>query len=457
MTAHASSFGLLLVDDEKSLLLSLKRALADEPYRLHTASSGEEALAILTSNTINAAVVDLKMPGMSGIDLNKKIKKEYPHVSVVILTAHGGVREAVAALQSGAVDFLEKPFSPTGIRARLRQLYKIWQLKNENRELNDQLKFQFGFRPLVGNSPAMMDLKRLIAQVGGGDAPVLVQGQTGTGKELVAQAIHAHSNRAQDPFVPVDCTTISDSVIESELFGHVKGAFTGALSSTLGLIRSAHGGTLFFDEIGELPINMQTKLLRVLQENEVRPVGSSKRHKVDIRVISATNRDLQQEVADGNFRQDLYYRLNIVTLHVPPLKKRKDDIPLLARHFLRQFKDDTVPLRHIAQEALDLLEGYDWPGNVRELENVVRRAVALSTGASLQAQDLPPELLTASRPAAPTRFQGAPESDTMQAYEIAAIRNAMKKCDNNRKAAASMLNIGLATIFRKIKHYGLEF
>lgn len=449
-------FSLLMVDDEVTILSSLKRLFRPLPYELHTAQSGEEALENLHQTRIDAALIDLMMPGMTGIDLLNHIRENWPSVKVMILTGYGGVREAVEAIQSGAIDFLQKPFENENLLARIDQLYQIWRLEQENRRLKDQIRFTFGFDQLIGNTNAMLNLKRMILQVSRSDASILVQGETGTGKELVARAIHHHSTRKENPFVPVDCASINESVIGSELFGHVKGAFTGAHESTPGLIRTAHKGTLFLDEVGELPLAMQAKLLRTIQEREVRPVGGSQNASVDVRFLAATNRNLGVEVTEGRFRQDLYYRLNVVVMTLPPLRDRRDDIPLLARHFCDRFPAPSGEVKPITEEALDALMRYDWPGNVRELENVIRRAVAMGQGAEISIYDLPEAFH-----GGPKRFQSAEGStvlidgDSLEAYEMVAIRSALDKCGGNRKRASSMLGIGEATLYRKLKKYQL--
>jgi DNA-binding NtrC family response regulator len=452
-TVPPSKFSLLMVDDEPAVISSLRRVFFEDDYDLHSAQSGEDALEIMTKLRIDAALVDLKMPGMDGFSLVKEMKKASPTLMVIMLTGHGGIKEAVEAIKLGADDFLEKPFSPEGLRARVSQLYNIWALREENRALKDKIESQFGFDSLVGNSTAMLRLKETIAQIGPADTSVLIQGETGTGKELVAKAIHHHSLRSEKSFVPVDCAAISETVIESELFGHLKGAFTGAHISTLGLIRSADKGTLFLDEVGELSPAIQAKLLRTIQEKEVRPVGSSKSYPVDVRILAATNRDLAEEIALGNFREDLFYRLHVVVVHVLPLRDRREDIPLLANYFIKRFGTDFSPVRAISQEALFCLENHKWPGNIRELENVLRRAVALGKNQTIMPEDLPPNIYRP--PEAPCQNAIRLSEDSLAAYEKAAIQNALTKSGQNRKRAADILGIGEATLYRKIKKYGV--
>jgi len=454
MDIEPDKFSLLIVDDEPAVLSVLKRTFLEKGYQIHTARHAEEALALINMVRIDAAIIDLKMPGMDGLALLKELKNDFPQIMSIILTGYGGIKEAVEAIKLGAVDFLEKPFSPEGLRARITQLYKIWKLSSENRKLRDAVEIQFGFERLVGNSTPILNLKQMIIQVGPGDAPILIHGETGTGKELVARAVHYHSTRSEGNFVPVDCAAISETVIESELFGHVKGAFTGAHISTLGLIRSAHKGTLFLDEVGELSQAIQAKLLRTIQEGEVRPVGSSKSHKVDIRIVSATHRDLVSEVAQGIFREDLYYRLNVIAINVPSLIGRKEDIPLLARYFLKRFSTDLSPVKDISEHALICLENYHWPGNIRELENIIRRAVALGKSELILPEDLPPEIY--APPVETSQNNDLPADYSLAAYEKTAILNALAKNENNRKNAAKMLGIGEATLYRKISKYGIK-
>jgi len=444
-------FSLLLVDDEPAILSALKRVFRKAPYDIYTADNGLAALNVLQTTQIDAALVDIKMPEMSGMELLAQIQAKWPMVRVVILTGHGGVKEAVDAIQMGAVDFLQKPFEAESLDARVNQLFHIWSLEQENLRLKEQVQFRFGYEQLIGNSTAILNLKKMIIQVAGSETSIIIQGATGTGKELVARAIHYHSLRSNQPFIPVDCASISETVMDSELFGHVKGAFTGAHESTRGLFRAADKGTLFLDEVGELPLSMQVKLLRTIQEKEVRPVGASQNYPVDVRILAATNRDLEEEVAQGRFRQDLYFRLNVVKLYAPPLKERVDDIVLLVRYFLQQFFTNASSVGQVSNEALACLNNYDWPGNVRELENVIRRAVAIGQGEHIMPCDLP-EIMSGGgnvQVDSPSDIPG----DSLAAYELSAIRNALLKCDGHRKNAARMLGIGEATLYRRLNKY----
>ena len=448
-----NQFSLLLVDDEPAILKALTRAFRKAPYMIHTAEDGLAALEVLERTPVDAALVDLMMPRMDGMTLLAQLRETWPQVRVVILTGHGGVKEAVEAIQMGAVDFLQKPFENESLDARINQLYHIWALEQENRRLKEKVQFQFGYDEMIGNSAVMLNLKKMIMQVAQSDASILVQGETGTGKELVARAIHHHSLRKAGPFVPVDCAGISESVMGSELFGHTKGAYTGAHEATPGLIRSADKGTLFLDEVGELSLTMQVKLLRTLQEKEVRPVGESRNFSVDVRFIAATNRNLEEEMARGRFRQDLFYRLNVVILNVPPLRQRPDDVSLLARYFVEQFNTPASMVKHISSDTLAAMSRHEWPGNVRELENVMRRAVAIGQNEAILPMDLP-DYLNHIKPTVDGDGNGL-NVDSMAAYELAAIQNALLKCDGHRKNAAEMLGIGEATLYRKLNKYKL--
>jgi DNA-binding NtrC family response regulator len=454
METNFARFSLLIVDDERQMHTLLRSVFAEAGYSLVFASSGSEALAKAAGTQVDAALIDLVLPGMGGLALLGELRDKYPEMMVLMMTGRGGVREAVEAIKLGAVDFLEKPFSAEAMQARVAQLHRIWNLNRENKQLRTRLQGKFDFPGLIGHSTAILKAKELIAQVGPTDATILIQGESGTGKELVARAIHRHSPRASGPFVPVDCGAISQTVMESELFGHQKGAFTGAHVATLGLIRSADRGTLFLDEVGELPLAIQVKLLRTIQEREVRPVGHTRSFPVDVRILAATHRDLRLEVAEGRFREDLFFRLNVLTLNVPPLRDRVADIPLLAAHFLERLANGSSSVRQVSREAMGILERYGWPGNVRELENTIRRAVALGRGEAILPEDLPDGLAPAARASASTAAQV--DGDTFEAYESAAMRNALVKAGGNRAMAARILGIGEATLYRKIKKYAID-
>ncbi len=450
MVNKNSRFTILVVDDEQMIHSSMARFFKKFDFHLIDAMDGNEALALLGENRVDLMLLDLKMPGPDGLTVLKKAKAEVPGLKVIILTGHGGVGDAVEAIRLGASDFLEKGGAPEILRSRVERIHDLWKLARENDRLRESASGMFQFHKLQGESPPILRLKELILKVAPSDASVLVQGESGTGKELVAQALHHHSGRAGMPFVPVDCASISETVLESELFGHVKGAFTGADKAALGLIRSADGGTLFLDEIGELSVQLQAKLLRTLQERIVRPVGSTQNHSVDIRIIAATNRALTDEVAEGRFREDLYYRLSAVTLTVPPLRERAEDIPLLAALFIDRFATSSEERRSLSEECLAVLKSHKWPGNIRELENVIRSAVIFCDGPRITPADLPEHIAGA----APLPGDNLP-SGTLASYELAAIKNALKTSGNNRREAARILEIAEATLYRKIKQYEL--
>lgn len=373
--------GILLVDDEpdfaRGIQRLLRRRFPDE--RIQTADSGPRALELLAAEPFGVVLTDLSMPGMDGVDLLRRILEEWPRTSVLLLTAYGTVQTAVEALKSGAYDFLTKPVEPDALFTSVQRGLERSRLLDENARLRGLLARQEGAPELIGESPAMRRLKEATAAVADSDYTVLVRGESGTGKELISRTIHRLSPRNELPMLTVNCPAIPDQLLESELFGHVKGAFTGADRDRKGIFVNARGGTLLLDEIGDIPTTLQTKLLRCLQEGEIRPVGSSRNERVDVRIIASTNQDLEAKIRDKSFREDLYYRLNVLTLSVPPLRERIEDIPLLSRHFLaRACVEMNRPCKEIAPEALAYLSGREWPGNVRELQNFIRRLAVFS-------------------------------------------------------------------------------
>lgn len=443
-----NKFRILSIDDNKVFLHAIKRSLEKKSFQVEVAENSDQALEILVNESINLILMDIEMPGKSGLSLLKDVVGLYPDIPVLMLSGHGKVDYAVQAIKIGADDFLEKPFPTKQLFKRLEPYVALWRQKSG---LKAAAKTIFQFEKMVGESPAIERLKSLIVRVAASDASVLLLGESGTGKELAAQAIHVHSLRQKGPFVAVDCGALNETILESELFGHIKGAFTGAENSSLGLIRAADGGTLFLDEIGELPLGMQVKLLRTLQEKLVRPVGEQKSHAVDIRVVAATNKDLEAEALEGNFRHDLYYRIAAIPLLLPPLRERGDDITLLANHFLKT--ENIKSIRSIAPEAMRLLTGYHWPGNIRELQNVLHRAVAFCETDTITADDLPATIALTSRKDSSAEL---PVDETLASYELLAFQNALKKCDGNRRCAATLLGISEATLYRKMKQFDLS-
>ncbi len=447
-------FSLMVVDDEEYVLSSIKRIFQRNDYHLYLAHSGEEALWILDRTRIDAAIVDLKMPHMDGLTLLEQIRQRSMLTRVLMLTGHGGIQDAVHAMSLGAVDFIEKPICADQLHARIKLIANQWQEYQEHRRRRSNLYRNHHFPELIGESPAMLDVKELVVRIADSDVSVMIQGETGTGKELVAMAIHYNSSRRDQKFVPVDCASLGDGVIQSELFGHARGAFTGAMSAHPGLIRHADGGTLFFDEIGEMDLQLQARLLRTLQQRLVRPVGSNQEYKVDVRVISATNRQLTKEIAAGHFREDLYFRLNTILIDLPPLRLRKEDIPTLVDYFIKHNSREQKQVTGIDADALDLLCAYEWPGNVRELANVVFRAVVLSSDNIIRPDVLPQEVMQLASEKSPA--SASLTGDALDDYERLAIINALEKGNHHRRRVAEILGIGEATLYRKLKKYRLN-
>jgi two-component system, NtrC family, response regulator AtoC len=447
---------LLVVDDEESirrLCMTVGEALG---FVCLQAENGEAAMALLEEQPTHMILTDLVMPQMSGLEFLERVKKMTPRTEVAVMTGHGSVETAVQAMKLGAYDYIAKPFSPLEeLRLFLRRMAEKVRLVEENQFLRDRVDTESQLHGIVGSSAKIQDVLRMVSRLKDTRTPVLITGESGTGKELVARAIHFRGMFANRPFVAVDCGSLVPTLIESELFGYEKGAFTGALRSKTGLFQSADGGTIFLDEIGELPLEMQAKLLRVLQEKEVRPVGSNQKTKVDVRVIAATNRDLEAEYRTGAFRKDLYFRLNVVTLHVPSLRERRSDIPMLAHWFLERFAPGRTV--QITNAAMKSLLQYDWPGNVRELENCVERAVALGDQQRFDLCDLPPAIASASPSAEPVSNEAMPglSSTDLEDIERATIERVFQQVKGDKVLAGKMLGISRATLYRKLKRYNI--
>src|SRR6202048_2220549 len=374
------SMNILIVDDEPSIRETCAEVARQAGMKAIAVASAEEALEVLENSAVDIVLTDLMLQQTNGLDLLRRVHDASPTLPVIVLTQYGTIDSAVAATRLGAVDYVTKPFRIEELRSRLERAARAVELQQENYLLREQLRTRPGFGGLIGVSERMQRVYKIVQKVSLHEYPVLILGESGTGKELVAKSVHFSGPRKDRPFVPVDCSSLVPTLIESELFGYVKGAFTGALHGKQGLLEAANGGTLFLDEIGDMPVDLQSQLLRVLQELEVKPVGSTERRRIDVRIIAATNRDLEAGIKSGNFRQDLYFRLNVVQIKMPALRERKSDIPLLVTSFLDKFSDPQRSVRTISEDAMRRLIAYDWPGNVRELENAIERAVALGSG-----------------------------------------------------------------------------
>jgi DNA-binding NtrC family response regulator len=439
----------LIVDDDGATRDLCRDVVTESGLRTRTASTTEEALEILDQYPVDIVLTDLRIPELGGIELLKRIRDMYPQTAVVVLTQYGTIESAVEATRMGAADYVTKPFHIPELRTKLDRVARTLEVAQENRVLREQLRTRPGFAGLIGLSPKMQRVYRLVEKVSQHIYPVLILGESGTGKELIARSIHFSGPRRSRPFVPVDCSALVPTLIESELFGYVKGAFTGAMHAKTGLMEAADSGTLFLDEIGDLPVDLQAKLLRALQEKEVKPVGSTDRVSISTRVIAATNRDLEAAVRQGAFRQDLFFRLNVVQIKLPPLRERKSDIPLLVNFFLEKFADADGSVRTIYEEAMARLIAYDWPGNVRELENVIERAVALGSGPILHVGDLPTNLQCGTA----DRMPHSDEIVPLEELERRAILRALREAGGDKLAAARLLGIGKTTLYRKLKQY----
>jgi two-component system response regulator HydG len=453
---HAKGAGqILVVDDERPLLRSLQRILEADSQQVTVADDPERLDELLDDPALDVVLVDLVMGRTSGLDVLERVKRERPEVEVVVMTGHASIESAVGCMRSGAFDYLQKPFDDVHrVRTTVRKAVERRCLLRRNRELEEELRGRDAVSGLIGSSPAIRAVLRSILSLRHNESSVVIRGESGTGKELAARALHATSPRAEGPFVTVDCGAIPESIFESELFGHVKGAFTGAVGAE-GLFRKADGGTLFLDEVGELPPGVQVKLLRALQQREVRPVGASQPIPVDIRVVCATHRDLATMVEDGTFRADLYYRLNVVTLDMPPLRDRPADVPILVHHFVAKHRGAGSSVATIDEDALAELAGRAWHGNVRELENVVESALALASGTRLRSADLQP----AAGRVSPDPIAPGPDTDlplSLEAYERSALERALREEDGDATAAARRLGIGRSTFYRKLAKLGVR-
>jgi two-component system response regulator PilR (NtrC family) len=450
----------LVADDERGMRDFLEIFFRREGMEVATAASLAEARALLDADDFDLLMTDVQMPGGSGIELLRSVKESAPETVVIVMTAFATTESAIEAMKQGAYDYLTKPFKIDEVRLVVGKALEKKLLTVENKRLKSELRTQAKQRVLIGTSPAMQRVYDLMAQVAATKTSVLVCGESGTGKELVARGIHEQSERREKPFVAVNCGAIPENLLESELFGHVKGAFTGAVSNKPGLFEVAHGGTLFLDEVGELPQTLQVKLLRALQEKQVRRVGGNADTSVDVRIVTATNRDLLAEAQAGRFREDLYYRLNVIQITLPPLRERMEDVPLLAQHFLEKFaREQGRPLCRLSEAALARILAHDFPGNVRELENTIERAGALCRGDEIGAELLPSALLAARPgPAAGTQLPaaGASLDDMMEAFEREVLLAALAKTGGVKKRAAQLLGITFRSMRYRLEKLGLD-
>src|SRR6266496_2064926 len=447
---------LLVVDDERAVREACREVPTTLGYRTTAAESGEQALRMIDGQNVDVVLLDLKLHGFGGVEVLRELKARRPDREVIVVTGNGNVETAVEAMKAGAFDYVTKPFTLEQLKLLLERVSGHLRLKTENRMLREKLKSKQGFGNIIGRAPEMDKLYRIIAKAAHSVHPVLILGESGTGKEMVARAIH-HSGPFRDkPFIPVDCGSLVTTLIESELFGYVKGAFTGAMQSKEGLLAIAEGGTVFLDEVGELPVDLQAKMLRALQEKEIRPVGSTKLVPINVRILAATNRDLEHAVAHGAFRRDLYFRLNVLSLRIPPLRERRQDIPLLAAHFLERLSRASGQERSVSDEAMKALLAYDWPGNVRELENCLERACAFPTGPMIQVADLPSSIHSAPG-TIPIGVEGTTTKILpMAELEKQTILNTITQLNGDKLLAARLLGIGKTTLYRKLKEYSSQ-
>lgn len=443
---------ILVVEDEELMRSILRNLLEDEGYRVYTADSAENALEIFTTTDIELTLTDIRMTGLDGLELLDQIKNIENEALVIIMTAYSSVDSAIAALRKGAYDYITKPFVNEDLLQTVRNALRTKELFTENRALRRELDKHYSFAEIIGNSASLQAVFRLIEKVSATNASILIQGESGTGKELVARAIHQHSPRSTKPFVAINCGALPESLLESELFGHTKGSFTGAIADKKGLFRATEGGTLFLDEIGEIPVSLQVKLLRALQEHEITPIGSSVSVKFDARIVAATNRNLEEEVTKGNFREDLFYRLNVIEVFLPPLRERREDIPLLAKHFVTKIaSEQKQPEKPLNKEAMTALINYHWQGNIRELQNAVERAFILS-GDEIDLESLPPKVKTNSQHGFEIRDPNG-LNPTLEEVERRYVLEILKNVNQDKSLAANILGIDLSTLYRKLKRY----
>jgi two-component system, NtrC family, response regulator PilR len=453
---------ILVVDDEESIREFLEIMLRKEGYEITCAEDGQKALDVIKKRAFDMVISDLQMPNMSGLELLKEVKNQYPDMTFMMITAFGTTETAVDAMKLGAYDYILKPFKIDEVRINIANALRSQNLEVENRTLKRELKQEYSFQNLVGNSESMHRIFDLVKRVSQTPTNVLITGESGTGKEVVAKAIHYNGPLKDKPFVTINCGAIPESLMESEMFGHKKGSFTGAIADKVGLFEVADGGSLFLDEVGDLPLSIQVKLLRAIQERVIRRVGGTDDMKIEVRIIAATNRELEEMVKQGTFRQDLYYRLNVINIKTPSLRERPDDVPLLATHFLKKYNDRlNKSIQGISDEAMSMLKRYDYPGNVRELENIIERTVALEAGATILPESLPPFVNTpsgrkvASANEIEVTSDGLDLDKVMGQIEKELLIKAIHAAGGIKKKAAKLLNITFRSMRYRVEKYNL--
>ncbi len=445
-------FTILVIDDEKNIREGLGAALELEGYSVQLAADGESGLDMALHGDIDLVITDLRMPGLSGEEVLRRVTTETPGIPVIVLTGHGTVENAVEAMRSGAYDFLTKPLNLDRLSLLVKRALQNRELVLQHRELEREVESRKSFEQIIGKSPVMQKVFEVVRRVSPTRASVLITGESGVGKELIASALHNLSGRGEKPFIKVHCAALAETLLESELFGHEKGSFTGAIGRKRGRFELAHGGTIFLDEIGEINQAVQIKILRVLQEKRFERVGGEETIEVDVRVITATNRDLEKEIAEGRFREDLFYRLNVVCINVPPLRERKDDIPLMITSFIREFAaENGKKIEGIDTKARAVLYSYDWPGNVRQLRNCIESAVVMTSGPIITVDDLPPSIRSGEE----SQSLHIPVGVTMAEAEKQVILQTLSAQNGNKTRAAEVLGIGRKTLHRKLDEYGI--
>lgn len=446
---------ILVIDDEESMCNFMEIMLSKEGYDVNSVNSGRKGLNLLKENDFDLVIADLQMPEMSGIEVLKEIKTFKDEQELIVMTAYASVDTAIEAMKQGAADYITKPFKVDEIKLAIEKAINRRELIVENKILKEQLKVDSSFENFIGVSEPVVAMKKLASRVAASESTVLIRGESGVGKDLIAKAIHHHSLRGSGPFVTINCAALPETLLESELFGHKKGAFTGAIKDKDGLFKAADGGTFFLDEVGNTSLSIQVKLLRVLEDKKITPVGDTQPIDVDIRLIAATNADLEKDVKAGQFRADLFYRLNVLPLHIPPLRERRDDIQLLAEHFVKRYCAKMgIEEKDLSPEALDLLLNYAWPGNVRELENTIERALLLNRSDRLELSDFPEKLVNGNASGKVVSEQ-EPETPTLEHIEKAYIHFVMSQAGGKKAEAARVLGIDTSTLYRKLERYKL--